>query len=70
MTELANKAALVFFVIKLEQYLNAWVLDFFLIVIVVGTVTSLKRCKKKYDFPLEQEVQINVNKFRPMKDYI
>lgn len=70
MTELANKAALVFFVIKLEQYLNAWVLDFFLIVIVVGTVTSLKRCKKKYDFPLEKEVQINVNKFRPMKDYI
>lgn len=70
MTELANKAALVFFVIKLEQYLNVWVLDFFLIVIVVGTVTSLKRCKKKYDFPLEQEVQINVNKFRPMKDYI
>lgn len=70
MTELANKAALVFFVIKLEQYLNVGVLDFFLIVIVVGTVTSLKRCKKKYDFPLEQEVQINVNKFRPMKDYI
>jgi len=70
MTELANKAALVFFVIKLEQYLNVRVLDFFLIVIVVGTVTSLKRCKKKYDFPLEQEVQINVNKFRPMKDYI
>lgn len=70
MTELANKAALVFFVIKLEQYLNVWVLDFFLIVIVVGTVTSLKRCKKKYDFPLEKEVQINVNKFRPMKDYI
>lgn len=70
MTELANKAALVFFVIKLEQYLNVRVLDFFLIVIVVETVTSLKRCKKKYDFPLEQEVQINVNKFRPMKDYI
>lgn len=70
MTELANKVALVFFVIKLEQYLNVRVLDFFLIVIVVGTVTSLKRCKKKYDFPLEQEVQINVNKFRPMKDYI
>jgi len=68
MTELANKVALVFFVIKLEQYLNVRVLDFFLIVIVVGTVTSLKRCKKKYDFPLEQEVQINVNKFRPMKD--